>query len=212
MARLKATAVIVVRFPPPVPKDFGRGVRDAIRNRLPKGADCCTVNTGALPGGRPGWAIDIRLMPKDGPAASHAVAEVLRGEPAGMGATVEVSELRGPVDVPVPPTPAARELVRGLLFPSESGAGVSLFLTVPGAPGGTEEVVAAVTAAVAPHGRVTHAARPSTVNLTVRVEDGAAAPGCVEAAALWLAAFPGGTLAVVTQSRPAAVEVGGRLP
>ncbi|HEY1188360.1 MAG TPA: hypothetical protein VGE74_11930 [Gemmata sp.] len=200
MAKTKARGAIVVRFPPPVPADFGRALKAAILERLGPGDECCTSNTGAL-GGPPGWAFDIRIKrPEDTAAAAVAVAGCL----APLAATMEVSERRGPVEVPL----TGGGWDAGLLFPDGTDAWADLYLTLPAAFGERDAVVTAARDAVAPHGTVTHAVKLSTLNLSVRVADARNAAACVAKLAGWLSGA-GAKLSACTQSRPVVTVIGG---
>ncbi len=199
MTKPKAQGVIVVRFPPPAPKDFGRALKAAILERLGTGAECSASNTGAL-GGPPGWAFDIRVKVKELDSAAAAIADCLRGHTAAS--TMEVSERRGPVVVPL----VGSGWDAGLQFPDGTVAAADLYLKLPAAFGDRDAVVTVLSEAVAPHGSVTHAVKLSTLNITVRVEDARNAPACVEKLAERLAGS-GLTLSVCTQSRPVVREI-----
>lgn len=182
MPKVKSVGIIIVRFPPPIPKDFGRALKQRFLERLPDDTECGTSNTGSM-GGPAGWAFDIRIRRVADTSTSVAIVqELLKGPPTVDALQMEVSERRGPVQMALGDAQAPEELQ----FPAGTNAWAEIFLKLPSTHGERDALVEAANAAIRPYGKVTHAVKLSTINMTARVDDAGNLGPCLQSLVKWL--------------------------
>lgn len=169
---IRSAGYIVVRFPPPVPRDLGSGLRREL-NRLLIGAGRWSAsNTSALPYGEPGWCFHVCLQKPTATADwAERVAHFLRDKDIPSGTFLEVGKLYGQVEVDIYEMEGALTTLNRRLRSGEK-ASASLLLEIPGLVPALEALKDKITQSAFEYGVVTHAYQmPTAATIALRVQD-----------------------------------------
>lgn len=175
MSKLKVpvTGSIIVRFPPPVPRDLGSDLRRELHRLLVGVGGCCALNTGSLPQGPPGWCYSIHIKkPTQTEEWAEKIRQFLKTKDLDAAAVMEVHFSRGPVALTLLPEENDFPGWQQVLFRDGSSASARLILELAGKVDTFEALCAQLRDSIRSQDDMTHAYQlPQAATVAIQVTD-----------------------------------------
>ena len=171
--RLPSAGNITVRLPYPLPADRGSALRRKLKNLIGSAGECCAFNSEAMPSGKPGWCYSLTLKhPTSTPQWADQVEAYLKNEAVPLETTLEISLLRGPMEVDLLTLEGAAADWRRVLFPADVAASARIALETTGRMQAFEDFRDHYAHATAAIGTITNAYQtPAAANVVLAVQD-----------------------------------------